>query len=109
MKLSEVIKNIELEKINEFDAEREVDGVYIGDLLSLVMSRANKDNIWITIQTHLNIIAVASLIELSAIIVAEGMDIDTDTIEKAKALDIPILRTSLSAYDLACKLNELGI
>lgn len=109
MKLLEVINNIELEKINEFDADREVNGVYIGDLLSLVMSRANKDNIWITIQTHLNIIAVASLIELSAIIVAEGMDIDSDTIEKAKVLDIPILRTSLSAYDLACKLNELGI
>lgn len=109
MKLSKVIENIELEEVVGINEEINVDGVYIGDLLSLVISKGNKDNIWITIQTHLNIIAVASLIELSAIIVVEGMEIDEDTINKARNLNIPLYRTSQGAYEVACKLNNLGV
>jgi len=88
---------------------KEVEGAYVCDLLSLVMSNANANNIWITIQSHLNIIAVATLVDLSAIIVAQDMDVDEDTINKANELEIPLIRTKLSAYEIACKLYELGV
>ncbi|MGF7056514.1 DRTGG domain-containing protein [Brassicibacter mesophilus] len=110
MDLSKIISELELEVVaglNEDDVE--VSGVYIGDLLSLVMSRAGEKNIWITIQTHLNIVAVATLVGMSGIIIAEGMGIDNDTIKKANQVNVPLLKSSLSAYELACKLNNLGI
>lgn len=110
MNLNEIIKNIELEVVaGNNGLNKEANGVYIGDLLSLVMSKANANNIWITIQTHVNIIAVSNLVELSAIIVVEDMEIDNETIVKANSLDLPVLKTSLSAYELACKLNKLGL
>lgn len=110
MKLSQIISELELEIVSEHtELDKEVDGVYIGDLLSLVMAKAQHDNIWITIQTHINVVAVATLVEMSAIIVAEGMDIDQDTLDKANSVNVPILKSELSAYELACKLNKIGI
>lgn len=110
MNLSKIVEKLKLEIIAGYNnEERNVKGVYIGDLLSLVMAKADVDDVWITIQTHVNIIAVATLVELSSIIVVEGMEIDEDTIKKANESKTPILKTSLSAYELACKLKELGI
>lgn len=89
--------------------EINIEGVYIGDLLSVVMSKAKQDYVWITIQTHINIVAVAELLDLSCIIVAEGMEVDNETIKKANELDIPIFKTAESAYVIACRLYSLGI
>ena len=110
MKLSSIIEELNLELIvGVDDLSMEAKGVYIGDLLSLVIARGQKDDIWITIQTHMNIIAVASLVELSAIIIAEDMEIDEDTILKAKEVKVPLLRSKDTAYELACKLNKIGL
>lgn len=108
MIIDEVVKKIGLEVVAGSNSlERDFDGVYIGDLLSIVMSKAEKNNLWITIQTHLNIIAVATLVELSGIIIVENMEVQEDTIKKANELGIPILKTKLSAYDVACKIKEI--
>ena len=110
MKVIDLIKELDLVKITDsFDENTEFTGVYIGDLLSLVMSRAKQGDIWITIQTHINVVAVADLLDLSAILVAEGMEIDEDTIIKANDLELPILQSKMSAYELACGINRLGI
>jgi len=110
MDLSKIIQECNLEIVGGFDGEElQVKGAYIGDLLSLVMSKAKEKDIWVTIQTHLNIIAVATLVELTAIVIAEGMEIDEDTIRKANEVNVPLLRSSLSAYELACSLNKLGV
>lgn len=112
MKISKIVEELDLEIIAGYDSNhygKEAIGVYICDLLSLVMAKSSSYDIWITIQTHVNIIAVASLMDLSAIIVAEGMEIDQDTIVKANAVDIPLFRSKLSAYELASKLSGLGI
>jgi serine kinase of HPr protein (carbohydrate metabolism regulator) len=110
MKLKKIADELNLELVSGYyDENREVDGAYIGDLLSIVMSKAKENNIWITIQTHLNVVAVASLIGISCIIIAENMKIDHDTIEKADEVEIPIFRSSLNSYELACKLKELGV
>lgn len=110
MKLSSIIDKLGLEIVTGTElGEREVEGVYIGDLLSIVMSKAEKNNLWITIQTHINIVAVATLVDLAGIIIVEGMEIEKDAIEKAKEVGIPLLKSNLSAFDVASKLKEIGL
>lgn len=81
----------------------EIIGVYLGDLLSWVMGRSKEGDCWITIQGHINIIAVALLTGAACIVIAEGAEVDPDTLAKADAEDIPILRTSLTGYEIAKK------
>lgn len=88
---------------------REVKGCYIGDLLSLVMSRAECDNIWITIQTNVNIVAVATLTDVSCIFIAEGFEPDENTVKRAEEQGVMIIGGEVSAYQAAAKLVELGI
>ncbi|WP_427338956.1 DRTGG domain-containing protein [Caloranaerobacter sp. DY30410] len=109
MRLDKIVKELELEVLTEKNIENNVEGVYIGDLLSLVMANASENNLWITIQTHLNVIAVATLVGLSAVLIAEGMEVEDETIKKANEVGIPVLRSKLSAYELACRLHELGV
>lgn len=111
MKLKEVINSLQLEIIAGYVGEDDIEvrGAYIGDLLSVVMANASEGNIWITIQTHLNIIAVASLVGLSSIIISEEMEIDNDTVEKAEEIGMPLFRSKLTSYEIACKLCKLGI
>ncbi len=93
---------------NDNDKDVLAENVYIGDLLSVVMSKAKEHSIWITIQTHLNIMAVAELLDIACIIVVEGMELESQTIEKSNELQIPILKTKASAFEVACKLNSLS-
>ena len=89
------------------DAEREITGVYIGDLLSWVMGRAGEGDAWITIMSNINIIAVASLADTASIILAEGVELENDIIETAKSKGINILRSSKSMYEIAVELSGL--
>ncbi len=89
------------------DGDREIDGVYIGDLLSWVMGRAQMDNAWITIMTNVNVIAVASLADTSCVILAEGVDMPEDLIETAKQKEINVLRSDQPIYETAVQLSKL--
>jgi 1-aminocyclopropane-1-carboxylate deaminase/D-cysteine desulfhydrase-like pyridoxal-dependent ACC family enzyme len=109
MHISEFAEKLQLTPLCEKDEDIEIEGVYIGDLLSIVMSKAKKNYVWITIQTHINIVAVAELLELSCIIVVENMEVAEDTLKKAKELNIPIFKTSESAYEMACRMSSMGI
>lgn len=86
-----------------------VHGVYVGDLLSWVMGHGQPEQAWITVQGHVNVIAVAVLRELSCIIVAENAEIAQDMIERAKEEKIAVLRCKMSAYEACRKLIELGL
>jgi len=87
--------------------EKNVDGVYIGDLLSWVMGRAEQGNVWITIMSNLNIVAVATLADTSVILLAEGVEADESLVDVANSKGVNILSTSLSSYEAAIKVNEL--
>lgn len=82
----------------------EVTGAYCSDLLSDVMANAKKGDLWITLQTHQNIIAVASLAELAGIVITRGAQPDPDTVAKAEKENIPILTSPLHSFELAGKL-----
>lgn len=88
---------------------RAVTGGYAGDLLSDVLAHARKGQVWITLQTHNNIVAVASAKELCGIIVVNGRTPEEATLRKAGEEHIPILVSPLSTYDLVCRLCELGV
>lgn len=109
MKSSEFAKALNLSLLVDYENDINIEGVYIGDLLSIVMSKAKQNYAWITIQTHINIVAVAELLELSCIIIVENMEVDNDTLDKAKELNIPVFKTEESAYQIACKLYNMGI
>ena len=89
------------------DGDREIDGVYIGDLLSWVMGRAQMDNAWITIMTNVNVIAVASLADTSCVILAEGVVMPQELVETATAKDINVLGSEAPIYETAVKLAGL--
>lgn len=100
MKVGELAKKIE-GKLLSGDEERNLSGCYIGDLLSLCMSRVEADNIWITIQSNINIVAVASLTDAGCIVICDGFEPDSNALSKAKDEEIAIITTPLSAYEIA--------
>jgi predicted transcriptional regulator len=110
MKIIDLVKNIELEVISGKELlDRDVTGGYVSDMLSDVIAHASKGDIWVTLQTHLNIIPVASMKEISAIIVVNNRQPDEETLRKAEVEKIPVLGTIMSAFQVVGKLHQLGI
>lgn len=106
MKVKELAESGKYGIISLPDEEREIDGVYIGDLLSWVMGRANSGNAWITIMSNINIVAVASLADTACIILAEGVAVDESVAETARAKGVNILSSPLPAYETAMALGN---
>ena len=78
-----------------------IDGVYIGDLLSWVMGKADQGNLWITIMSNINTVAVATLVDVSCILLAEDVIPDPAVLETAAEKGVNLLSTSLSSYEAA--------
>lgn len=89
--------------------DNEVTGIYCCDLLSWVMSHVNKGDGWITVHTHMNVIAVAALSEVSCVIIPEGIEVEEATIAKAVQQGIPIVSTGLCAYCACTVAYDCGI
>ncbi len=86
-----------------------VTGGYVADPVELRDGRRRKRNIWITLQGHLNVVAVASLNDLAAVIVAEAKPVAAEALAKAEEEGVAILTTSMAGYEIAGRLWELGI
>jgi predicted transcriptional regulator len=89
--------------------DREVTGGYCGDLLSDVIANAKAGDLWLTIQSHRNILAVAVLKDLSAILLVNGHSPDKDTMARAEEEGIPILVSAFTSFELAGRLFNKGI
>lgn len=107
MKLAETAEKLGLLKVTEKFENKEVTGCYIGDLLSHVMGKAGAGNLWITIMNNINIVAVASLCEVSAIVLCEDVDVSDAVARKAADEGVAIFKSPLSAYELAGKVREI--
>ncbi len=83
------------------------EGVYAGDLLSRAMSHVEAGNLWLTIMNNMNVIAVASLSEASAVILAEGVTLMPDAAAAAAEQNICVLSSDLSVYELCCRIGAL--
>ena len=109
MTVNELVERLSLTPVTLPEGDREVEGVYIGDLLSWVMGRAQADNAWITIMSNLNIVAVATLADVSCIILAEGVTLEAQVIETALSKGINVLSSDKTAYEVAAALAGLGL
>ena len=109
MTVREAIEKLDLELVNEGDLDREVKAGYAGDLLSWVMGKGQPDQAWITVQSHINVIAVAVLREFSCVILAEGAHFPEEVIARAEQEDLVLLESEAPVYETAKKLMELGI
>ncbi len=109
MKVRELIERFGLQvAAGAKGLDRDVKGGYCGDLLSDVMARAPIGSIWLTVQGHLNIVAVAVLREMAAVVITGGREPDPETLQKAEQEGLPLLRTTLSAFELAGRLYPAG-
>ncbi len=108
MKLKEIREKLELKVLTgQENLEVEVTGGYTSDLLSDVIANSKQGNLWITLQIHQNIIAVAKLKDLSGIIIVNNREPDEDTLRKAKEENMPLLVSEEMAYEVSGKLYEL--
>ena len=107
MTVYELSQHSQFNVLTMTEPEREINGVYIGDLLSWVMGKAQYDNVWITIMSNINVIAVASLSDVSCVLLAEDVTLDNEVLSTAKQKGINILSTPMSAYDAAIELSGM--
>ena len=112
MTLAEIAKELDLQLLTEtrdLDLRRPTAG-YASDMLSRVMAHAPRDGaLWVTLQSHSNIVAVGAVLGLSAIIITEGERPDPETIAKANEMDIPLLATAKPTYQVVGDLWRLGL
>lgn len=110
MNLRTIIEALDCKVINEGTGlDKEVTGGYVGDLLSDVIASGKQGDLWITIQVHENIIAVGSLKDLAAIILAKNSQPLEETLESAVEEETTLLSSPLTAFEIVARLSELGL
>lgn len=108
MTTKDVIEKIGLRSLSKFE-NRDVDGVFVSDMLSDVMAGAKSGNLWVTVQTHKSIVPAANLVDVSAVIITSGKNVPQETIDLANQHNIAILSTDLPSFELVGKLYGLGL
>jgi serine kinase of HPr protein (carbohydrate metabolism regulator) len=111
MTLHEIIERLNLVPLTEEKNYKEIIPTmgYASDMLSCVMVGALNKGLWITLQAHVNIVAVAALLDLSAVIITEGAKPDATTISKANEQQITLLSSPESSFSISGKLWEIGL
>ncbi len=105
MKVSDLVKKYNLKVFSGHQGlDKEIAGGYVSDLLSDVMGNAAENEVWITLQTHRNVLAIASLKDLAAVIIVKDLEPDEDTLAHSREENIPLLGTSYSTFEMSGKL-----
>jgi serine kinase of HPr protein (carbohydrate metabolism regulator) len=107
MKLSEIIEKLSLNKLVNFEEDIDISDAYASDLLSDVMGNAKSGQIWITMQTHKNVAAIASLKDIPAVIITGNGKPDKDMMEHAENEGVCILTTEKTCFKVCGKLYNL--
>ncbi len=110
MKANDLITLIEAANLTpELPLDREITCGYCCDLLSWVMSHGEEGMAWVTVQTHMNVVAVAVLAEMACVILPEGITMEGDSLEKAKAEGMMVLSSPLTAFDICGRMAAEGV
>lgn len=83
--------------------EREISGVYICDLLSMAMAGVGDGNLWITVHTNINIVAVASLTNAACVVIPEAIEVEASTVNRAQEQEIILVRAPHGSYEIAIR------
>ena len=107
MKISDLVDGLGLAVYSgKKGLNRSIKGGYISDLLSDVMGNAKEGQVWVTLQTHKNVAAIASLKDLAAVILVKGNRPDDDTAKHSEEEGVPILGTDRDAFKITGKIYE---
>ena len=112
MKLAELMEaDMDLRPVNRADVDMnmQLSGGYCSDLLSQVMASAAGKQVWVTVQNHMNIIAVATIQDIRVVIICEGREMADDVIARADEESVVLLTTPRGAYELCSTLGRLGL
>ena len=109
MKVKELLNLLPIIGVAVPNPEREIVGVYAGDLLSWVMGRAEEGNAWPTIMTNNNVIAVATLTDVSCVIICENCEVEETLSQLAFEKGVNLLKTPLTTYQTCAALAQLGL
>ena len=108
--LKEVVDKLKIEPVSSASSlDRPIAGGYASDLLSCAMKGAKKDYLWVTLQSHLNVVAVASLSSLAGVIITEGNRPDAETLSKAESEGVVLLVTPRTTFSIVGELASLGV
>ncbi len=108
MKVRELVEKLNLTVLSgENGLDRDIDGCYVSDLLSDVMGNAEMGNVWVTLQTHKNVMAIASLKELACVVLVKDHQPSEDTVEQSNEEGIPFLGTTMQTFEIVGKIYEL--
>jgi predicted transcriptional regulator len=108
MKVSELVEKLDLKVYSgQKGLDREITGGYVSDLLSDVMGNGQEGQLWITLQVHQNVIAIASLKDMAAIILVNNLEPQENTISHSNDENVPVLGTSLPTFEIAGKLFQI--
>ncbi len=107
MKVSELVNDLGLRVFSSPEnLSRQIEGGYTSDLLSDVMGHLEEGMLWITMQTHQNIVAVATLKEAAAVLIVNGASPDEETLQKSRQEGLPLLGTALSAFEASGRIYQ---
>ena len=108
MTVKELVEKMNLTVFcGEDNMDTEIKGGYVSDLLSDVMGFAQEGHVWVTLQTHKNVMAIASLKELACVILVKGLTASDDTVEQSNEEGIPFLSTDMQTYETVGKIYQL--
>jgi predicted transcriptional regulator len=108
MKVSDLVEKLGLTVYSGAKGlDREVSGGYVSDLLSDVMGNSREGQVWITLQVHQNVMAIASLKDLAAVILVNGLQPLPNTISHSNDENIPVLGTKLPTFEITGQFYQL--
>ena len=110
MKLKEIVEKLNLDvRCNADSLDVEVNNGYVSDLLSDVLANSQEHDLWITLQIHPNIVAIASMKGLSGIVIINNREPEEETIERAQEKSVPIMVSKMTAFEMSGELYALGL
>lgn len=107
MDVKTLIEKLDLKILCGDDLERKITGCYCGDLLSWVMSRAQENDVWLTVMGNINSVGVAVLADVACIVLTENAALDADALKRAEQNGVIILQTEKNSYQMAAAISKL--
>ncbi|MBN2563649.1 MAG: serine kinase [Phycisphaerae bacterium] len=108
MKVSELAEKTGLNSLSEYD-DKEVEGVYISDMVSDIITGAKANGVLVTLQTHKSLIAAANLVDVAAVVFVRGKKPADDVVQLAKKAGIGLFVTDVDTWSFAMKLYAVGM
>lgn len=108
MKVADLVEKLQMKVFSgQAGINNEVTGGYVSDLLSDVMGNISEGEVWITLQTHQNVLAIASLKDVAAVVLVKGRAPEQETIVHSNEEGVPVLGTEMETFECAGKLYAL--